>query len=216
MIIQIRTKIRRYYSYIKNLVIKVGEEHFEIEERKGSGVNFYYNGNSYDQPLTTFAGYRVRKVENATWCKDKCSETEILNFDFEEFGSVEVGNWAGFLHMKMNVQPPAYHDSVGLLGKYGETGFVARNGTILQSANLYGKDWQVLDTEPMLFHDSRQPQHPEQCIMPKANYRRFVHNENSQMAERVCSHLSGSLLDMCIFDVKATGDERMAISPIYL
>jgi len=214
LVIHIRTQIQKYYSFIKNIAIKVGNHYFEVEERIGKGVNYYNNGKLVERP-NTFAGYHVREVENATWCKEKCSETEILSIDFEEWGSLEVGNWAGFLHIQLSLQPANY-DSVGLLGKYGEIGYFARNGTVLRSPNSYGQEWQVLDSEPMLFHEPRYPQYPEQCVMPKPTTRRATNEKTRRMAETACTHLSGSLLDMCIFDVEATGDIRMAISPMYV
>jgi len=216
LIIQIRTQIKKYYSFINNIALEVRNQSFEIEGNRGQGVNFYLNGKSYAQPITKFAGYHVRKVEDATWCKEKCSEAEIYNFDFETLGTVEVGNWGSFLHLRLSLEPSSYNASVGLLGTYGEVGFFARDGTILHSANLYGHEWQVLDTEPMLFHETKYPQYPEQCIMPKLTARRIIDEETHRMAETVCSHLSGSLFDMCVFDVEATGDERMAISPLYV
>jgi len=168
LVIQIRTEIKKYYTFIRNLAIKFGDQYFEVEKRKGPGVNFYYNGRYWKQPPRNFGGYLVRKVENATWCENQCSGAQILNFEFEELGSVEVGNWAGFLHATISLRPPSYDGSVGLLGKPGEIGFYARNGSILQNADQYGKEWQVLDTEPILFHKSRSPRYPEQCIMSKS------------------------------------------------
>jgi len=218
IIVQIRTKIRQYYSFIKNIAIQVGHEKFEIEAkaRGGPGVNFYHNGKSHPQLITTLAGYQVRKVDNETWCKDSCPEAEIYHFDFEEFGTVKAGSWGSFLHIRLSLPSTSYLTSFGLLGKYGEIGFFARNSTILQSAELYGQEWQVLDTEPMLFHDEKYPQYPEQCIMPESTSRRIIDRETRRMAQTACSHLSGYLLDMCIFDVEATGDVRMAISPLFI
>lgn len=213
LMIQIRTEIKNYFSYIKNIAIQVGDQFFEIEANSGH-TNFYLNRKVHEEPITTFAGYQVRKVKDAPWCKDKCSFAKILNFDFEELGTMDVGQWGTFLHLRLGVAP-SYQDTFGLLAKLGEAGFFARNDTVLQSADLYGKEWQVLDTEPMLFHETRQPQYPEQCIMPKPIARRFIDGETRRMAQRVCSHLSGPRLDMCIFDVEATGDENMAISPLY-
>lgn len=216
IVIQIRTEIKTHYSFIKNLAIKVGDQYFEIEERSGPGVNYYYNGYHYEQPLNNFAGYHVRKVENATWCKGKCSQTEILNFDFQELGSVELGDRVGKLYVTLSIKSSWYNNSIGLFGKWGEHGFVARNGTILQNADLHGKEWQVLDTEPMLFHEMRYPQYPEKCIMPNPTSRRMVDEETRRVAEKACAHLSGPVLDMCIYDVQVTGDVRMAISPMYV
>jgi len=214
MTIQLRTEIREYYSFIRSIAIRIGDENFEIEGN-GGGMNFYYNGEAIGEPVTTLAGYEVRKVVDPAWCKEKCSEGEIYSVDIKDRGSVELGSWGSFLHIKMALQQAFYNGSVGLTGNYETHGFISRIGDVLQSADLFGQNWQVLDTEPMLFHKKRYPQYPERCIMPQPIARRIIRDETREMAQKVCSHLSDSLRDMCIFDVEATGDERLALSPLY-
>lgn len=233
MIIQIRTEIREHWSFMRSMAIRVEDQTFEIEKKDGPGMNFYYNGKAIGQPITTLAGYEVRKVVDPEWCKERCSEVEVYRIDFKDHGNLEVRGWRNsILHMQLSSEPlyrsascnrsalddgsALYHGSVGLTGNYQVSGFVARNGTLLKSADLFGQNWQVLDTEPMLFHKARHPQYPERCIMPKPSARRIINQETRNMAQTVCSHLSDSLFEMCVFDVEATGDETMALSPLYV
>jgi hypothetical protein len=235
MIIQLRTEIRDHWSFIRSMAIRVGDQTFEIEKKDGPGMNFYYNGKAVGQPISTLAGYQVLKAEvvDKEWCGKRCSMFEVYRIDFKGHGHLEFHGWTNpILHMDLSSETlctsgpcnisalgngfPFYHGSVGLVGNYQVSGFVARNGTLLESANVFGQNWQVLDTEPMLFHKERHPQYPEPCIMPKRSARRITNQEIRNMAQTVCSHLSDSLLDMCIFDVEATGDEIMALSPFYV
>jgi hypothetical protein len=57
----------------------------------------------------------------------------------------------------------------GMLGP----GIFSHDGrTVVSDANEMGTQWQVRNTEPMLFQDSRAPQYPETCLMPSVTSRR--------------------------------------------
>merc|ERR1719494_283570 len=71
LMIQTRTEIKKHFSYIKNIAMQVGDQYFEMEAN-GGYANFYLNRKVHGDLITAFAGYQVRKVEAAPWCKDKC------------------------------------------------------------------------------------------------------------------------------------------------
>jgi hypothetical protein len=108
--------------------------------------------------------------------------------------------------------------SVGLMGSYPNGKLLARNGTtVIEDVNDFGQEWQVLDSEPMLFHSVEGAQHPAKCEMPtEANAsvdrrRRLGENTISdEDAARACSRVSAADRDSCIFDVLATNDLTMA------
>jgi hypothetical protein len=87
---------------------------------------------------------------------------------------------------------------------------LARDGkTVFDDANAFGQEWQVLDTEPSLFHTVRLPQHPPQqeCTLPPPMQAELT-------AEKACAHW-GEGKDDCVFDVLTTGDLEMAAVGTY-
>jgi hypothetical protein len=99
---------------------------------------------------------------------------------------------------------------------------IARDGkTIIDDANAFGQEWQVLDTESSLFQTVRFPQHPSVCTMPTpiqaSQLRRRLSaksNGAEVAAEKACEHW-GEGKDDCVFDVLATGDLEMAVGGAY-
>ena len=129
-------------------------------------------------------------------------------------GNVELAIWRGLLHVEIHGNH--FTEARGLLGKLGYTGNFGRNGTKIKDLKSYGQEWQVRDTDPVIFHELRYPIYPDPCVLPKETSRRlFVKPGITSMAEKVCSHLSDPLFEMCKFDVEATGDEMMALAPMY-
>jgi len=208
--IHIRTTVKKFYSYIRVVSMRVGNATFEMEFKD----SFHIDNVFMDHPSTEFGGYPIAKVGNATWCGQKCPDAKIyrISFDSEEY--VELAYLAGFLHVEVN--GPNFEDSTGLLGSRRDSGKVGRDGNLIEDANEYGQDWQVLGSDPQLFHKSRYPQHPHKCILPEVTSRRIVSESTRRMAKSACSGLSGKLQEMCMFDVTATGDERLALSPFYI
>jgi len=206
--IQIRTKIKKNYSYIQSIAMKFGDDYFEM-----AGKNWYINNKFHHEPPAEFAGYYVQKVDYAPWCRAKCSDALIFKFHFGVYGSVELANWAGFLHVE--VSGLGFNNCTGFLGQSSKLGMVARNGTLMEDVNQYGQEWQVSNLEINLFRSKRHPQHPDPCILPKQASRRRPDLSTHLMAVEACSHLSSPIEDMCIFDVEATGNPLMAYAPMF-
>jgi hypothetical protein len=80
-----------------------------------------------------------------------------------------------------------FHHSVGLMGNFLMGQMMARDGkTVIDDANAFGQEWQVLNTEPSLFRTVRFPQHPQVCTMPtpvQANHLRRRLAETSEVDE---------------------------------
>ena len=111
--------------------------------------------------------------------------------------------------------------SVGLMGDFRKGRRFARDGkTVLDDANAFGQEWQVLESEPKLFQTLRFPQHPKMCTMPtpvQASQLRRRLSESSVdelAAEKACEHW-GEGKDDCVFDVLTTGDLDMAVVGAY-
>jgi hypothetical protein len=100
----------------------------------------------------------------------------------------------------------------------------ARDGeTVIDDANAFGQEWQVLDTEPSLFHTVRLRQCPQQVytLAPpmEASHvrRRFLEPSSSVKefdAEKACAHW-GKGKDDGFFGVLTTGDLDMETTHLF-
>jgi len=190
--------------------MKFGDDVFEMEGKN----KFRWNDNLSNSAPTEFGGYPVRKVAQATWCKDRCEEADIYQFVFGVLGSVEIAHWKGFLYVQVtgSVTGDDFKDATGLLGKREVDAFIGRDGVEMDDVNEFGQSWQVGDKDPKLFMTEYQSE--KRCILPEKTKRRLSIGTR-RMAVDACSHLSGELQNMCRFDVEATGDRLMSYSPLF-
>merc|ERR1712216_1109068 len=103
--------------------------------------------------------------------------------------------------------------SLGLMGNLkGDK--IARDGmTVVEDNNAFGLEWQVLPSEPMLFHNIDGVQLPEKCPIPDQSQSRRRLRESTislEDAELACGRVGAANRDACIFDVMATNDKDMA------
>ena len=115
-----------------------------------------------------------------------------------------------------------YKGSTGLLGSFDLDGLrVARDGvTPIKDPHKFGQEWQVLDSEPKLFHSYEGAVLGQKCIMPptytpelasKMKRRLRASNLTEADAEEACNHLVDTEeKQACVFDVIATQDLSMA------
>merc|ERR1712226_1078065 len=105
-------------------------------------------------------------------------------------------------------------ESVGLLGNFHRNETLARDSSILNDWNDFGQEWQVLSSEPKLFHNLEGPQHPEKCDVPPADeLRRHLKKSkiSVQEAEAACAHADAyGEKDSCVFDVLVTSNKATA------
>ena len=79
----------------------------------------------------------------------------------------------------------------------------------MNDTTAFGKEWQVLEGEPNLFHAKVGPQAPQTCAMPSSvseARRRLAEGKLTlEEAERACSHVTdGNEHTPCVLDVMAT------------
>lgn len=213
--IQIRTKLVRFWSYIKSAAIRLGDDIFEvqggIQEEPIYWINLERNG-----PLTTIGGFPVilvsvvpgRKSTYEIDLSSKFPGQKIVISTFKEFVKVDV----------QNPSVEAFGNTVGLLGDYKTGRTLARDGaTILDNFRMLGNEWQVLPFEQMLFHSTEKPQFPQRCIEPedargiKRRRRRLGESTiTTEDAEKACSQLANPLdRKDCVYDILATQDLEM-------
>jgi len=79
-------------------------------------------------------------------------------------------------------------------------------------------DWQVHDTEPLLFQEVVGPQYPQACLMPSAAAMKHHACQLSEaeisleQATKACHNWAEESCESCIYDVMSTGDLEMALS----
>jgi hypothetical protein len=211
--VHIRTKIRHGFSYIASAALRIGKDHLEVESQ---GVYWLNGVLSADLP-DEFSGFTFSHTQPT----DKQHVFEIYLGGRER---IKVKTYKDFVSVLIE-QGGSKHfgDSAGLMGDFRMGHMIARDGkTVIDDANVFGQEWQVLDTEPSLFHAVRLPQHPQQvCKLPppmQASQLRRRLSESSSIsqlaAEKACEHW-GEGKDDCVFDVLTTGDLEMAVVGAY-
>jgi hypothetical protein len=210
--IHIRTKVRFDYSYIESAAIKIGNDVLEVLSYGTYIVNGVQNADlsqvllgglypvNYEQPSDKESKFVV-----------ELSKTKHVVFHvFKDLVSVKVegATYASF------------GKSHGLMGEFGTGRRLARNGTEVSKddVNGFASDWQVLETEPMLFQTALGPQHPHACRMPDPtlmnDHRRLLGDTVTEEDARVaCNHWEH--VEPCVYDVMKTGDLELANSDHY-
>lgn len=205
MDIHIRTKFTRQWSYISTAVLKIGDETLEV--MGGHEVKYWINkieGQDLSGGISGFPISRKKISSKSTQFEVDLKDGSVVLFrTFKDFVSVEVdranyNNFAG---------------SLGMMGNFhGEK--IARDGrTVVNDSNAFGLEWQVLPSEPMLFHNVEGIQSPEKCLLPvQSEVRRRLRESSISVkdAEMACARVSEEDRDSCIFDVIATNDKDMA------
>jgi hypothetical protein len=210
--VHIRTKIRRDMSYISSAALRIGKDVLEVESQ---GV-YYLNGALNADLPAEFSGFEFLHMQPT----DKQHVFEVHLGGRER---VKVKTYKDFVSVLIEQgENKHFGDSAGLMGDFRMGHMIARDGkTVIEDANAFGQEWQVLDTELSLFQTIRLPQHPNVCTMPtpmQASQLRRRLSESSSIdelaAERACAHW-GEGKDDCVFDVLATGDLEMAMVGAY-
>jgi len=214
--VQIRTKLVRFWSYIKRATIRIGDDILEIEGNPDSAdktthhwINFEYQGEAstiggFPLSISSDDGHkRFFEIDLSS----KFPGQKIMISSFREFVRVDFkGSTAA-----------AYGNTVGMLGDFKTGDLLARDGVSKIDDYLeLGNEWQLLPADDILFHDIGEPQFPTRCLEPEdprgGRRRRLGESTVSvEAAEAACSKVVSDKLDMkdCVYDVLATQDLDM-------
>jgi hypothetical protein len=209
--VHIRTHMRRDMSYISSAALRIGTDVLEVESQ---GV-YYLNGVAGADLPSDFGGFEFLHTQPT-------DRQHVFEVHLGGRERIKVKTYKDFVSVLFEqAQLQHFGKSVGLMGDFGMGHMISRDGeTIIEDANAFGQEWQVLDSEPKLFHTVRFPQHPKMCTMPtpvQASQLRRRLSESSvdeMTAEKACEHW-GEGKDDCVFDVLTTGDLEMAVVGAY-
>ena len=201
--IHVRTKVRYDYSYIESAAIRIGTETLEV----ASYGEYFLNGVENAALPNTINGYEITHIE----VSEKEHEFRI---EIEEAEHIVIKTFKDMVSVSLDSDKERFSGSVGLMGDPKSGKMLARNGTLLEDPNAFGADWQVRDTEPMLFQTVKGPQYPQECKLPDITQKQSRRlGENTvfrKQAELACASWDEATRDNCIHDVIATGDLDLA------
>jgi hypothetical protein len=210
--VHIRTKIRRDMSYISSAALRIGQDLLEVESQ---GV-YWWNGELSAALPAEFSGFAFSHTQPT-------DKQHVFEVHFGGRERIKLKTYKDFVSVLVEQgQNKHFGDSAGLMGDFRTGHMIARDGkTVIDDANVFGQEWQVLETESSLFTNVRLPQHPNVCTMPTpvqaSRLRRRLAATSSVdelAAEKACEHW-GEGKDDCVFDVLTTGDLEMAMVGAY-
>ncbi|KAL7561375.1 hypothetical protein ACA910_001478 [Epithemia clementina (nom. ined.)] len=205
--LHLRTTIHDFYSYVESAALRIGDQVLEV-----SGGKFWINGEegSDDDLPTSISGFTLHPPYTQ-------GTAQVYKVELNRGDMILFRNYKHFLTVDVSGTVEDFGDSVGLLGDYNTADMVARDGkTVIADPDVFGQEWQVRDDEPMLFLDTRAPQHPfGACKMPsiaqpERNLRDGKTSKLIKAAEDACAGKNLEDIEFCIYDVLATEDIGMA------
>jgi len=212
--IHIRTKMVRYWSYIKSAAIRIGDDILEVEgsvaKEDGLEKRHYWLNYEYRSPLTEIGGYPV------TISPRNNLYTINLGKDFPG-QKIEIKTFKEFVSVKIvGGSFESFGTSVGIIGDFKTGKTLGRDGkTVLNDFDDLGLEWQVLPADGKMFHEMTSPQFPELCLLPEDprgdRARRLAESEiTMEEAEAACASLKDPLDKKdCVYDILATQDLDM-------
>jgi hypothetical protein len=222
ILIHVRTKIEKTWSYVKHAAVKIGNDILEIEGKgqvwdKSADTVHSINGEvNAELPFQFAMKYPVTRLKEKH-CDTKgatCIEAVVYKIDLGDGDNILITQKWGVLKVGVTVNDVAkFVGTVGLMGHFNMPGFLARDGiSKITDLNQFGQEWQVLQSEPMIFNERRAPQHPEQCTLPTVTTKRRLgeHAALHQMALEACAGVEEASREFCIFDVTVAGTGEAA------
>jgi hypothetical protein len=207
--IQIRTEIRHDWSFIAHTAIKIGDDVLEVGTRGTFALNGVAGAHlTENADLNSVGGFPVKYFNYGTrrhkFQIDIGGKQKVLVKVYNEFLAVSVDD----------AEEEDFGDAVGLMGHFHTGKLVGREGDIMTDTTEFGSEWQVRNTEIMLFAEVQEPQYPTHCRMPlspNAMERRLSESMMSyDQAEKACADWGEEARESCIYDVLSTGDLTMA------
>jgi hypothetical protein len=202
--LHVRTTIQGHWSSVTSAALRVGEVILQMDLDK-----FFVNGVEFNDdalPMKT-SQFSISEAfvqdEWRVYVAELNDKSRITFKVLKEFMTVAV---SGSVH--------DFEHSVGLLGDFHFGKPYDRKGNRVYDFHEYGLEWQVLEEEPKLFMDAREPQLPHaQCQFPDTPRpsRRLKSTQDPALFEKaqaVCADKEH--YDACLDDVMYTGELALA------
>lgn len=216
--VQIRTKLVRYWSYIKRAAIRIGDDILEVEgsaDMEETEPIYWFNFD-YREKTTSIGGFPL-KITTGYGANHKHGFEIDLSSKYPG-AKIMIGTMKEFVKIEfINSTEEAFGNAVGMMGEYHTGKTLARDRvTVIDDFIEYGNEWQIRPMDTMLFHDVSDPQFPKRCVLPEdpQGQRRRRLAESSvtvEQAEKACAGLADELdRKECVYDILATQDLDMA------
>ena len=209
--IHIRTTRAADWSFIEAASISLNGDVMEI----GGWGSVIFNGvytndkQGLGELPDTFGGYSFASVKS-----NKITHDFRIQFGKGDF--LQIKSFKKLIGVFVHINEDHLKTSHGLMGSTETGDKVGRDGeTVFSDNNMFGQEWQVLETEPRLFDSQREPQLPHaKCILPDPSFassrRRLGETMTRKEAERACANLGTATKEACVYDVMQTGDLEIA------
>jgi hypothetical protein len=226
MDIHMRTKLRRNWSFVERLAVRIGSDILEVQG--GVDESLYWINGKQGPALPETIGIGVPPVELAATLggfpmnyKRANAKQRVFKVFLDHDQIIEVRTYKDFVTVDIhNGSEEDFVNSRGLSGNYLTGHKLARDfTTVIEDPIQFGMEWQRRPDEPFLFStmDNAPVQYPTQCILPSEfedtqRRRRLGESTAKQAAaEKACAHVQDpEERDDCIFDVLLTDDMEMA------
>eukprot|EP00526_Cylindrotheca_closterium_P009697 CAMPEP_0113619084 /NCGR_PEP_ID=MMETSP0017_2-20120614/9682_1 /TAXON_ID=2856 /ORGANISM="Cylindrotheca closterium" /LENGTH=418 /DNA_ID=CAMNT_0000528637 /DNA_START=18 /DNA_END=1274 /DNA_ORIENTATION=- /assembly_acc=CAM_ASM_000147 len=216
--IQIRTKLVRFWSYIRSAAIRIGADVFEVQGHATEQDAKYWMNFELKGELSTIGGFPVKVTDIDEGSKGIQRVTYEIDLGSKYPGQmIVIRTYKEFVNVRViGATAEAFGNTVGMWGDYRTGHTLARDGTtVLSDFSELGSEWQVLPSDEMLFHTTEDPQFPQKCIEPEdprgERRRRLEESTVSEAdAEKACAQLKNELdRKDCVYDILATQDLDM-------
>lgn len=194
--IGIRTKIARFWSYIKTAAIRIGNDILEIEgwDDEDDDEPHYWFNYKYQGELESSGGFPILQITPSA-----LKRQYKIDLSPKYPGQhIIIQLYKEFVRIKFQGDDQVFGNTIGLLRDYQTGKTLARDGTtVLDDYTNLGNKWQVLPIEPKLFQEMAHPQFPEPCIQPEdpRGERRLRLAESTLSIEQAESACASSLKD---------------------
>jgi hypothetical protein len=209
--LHIRTSIQGHFSFIETAALKVGDIVFQLDADK-----FFVNGQEFTDDAVLPMVLEEFVLEPVEFDGPAKLYTVLLS----DKSTIKFKAIKKFLSVSVSGHEEDFSNSTGLMGDYDTGSALSRDGHLMEDDFIaYGMEWQVLETEPKLFQELRDPQLPYgQCLMPTedatASRRRLLRSSSGtalwNLATEACSVKEE--FESCMEDIMTTGDVDLALA----
>ena len=238
--IHIRTtridNLRVAYSYISGAALRIGSSVLEVLSNGKLALDGKVLARSNDLTTSNEEVFSANFPSFLSVRKEvKGAHNKIIQYHLTFAGSRNSIRIRSNLKSNMIFVDVDGHfpKSTGLLGgsEIEAKGALARDGVtdLTGQWNSYGEEWQVNDSDPKLFMESRHPQYPAGCVYEIQKSQQIRRGRRRLLAEDSIKKMTfefalsacykspvGKKRDFCVSDVMATGDEDLANDPFYI